>query len=105
SAAIQRAYEGAARIPLEVARRAAALLDPARVATEEGNANAASDGLSAAHALHAAAHAALANVSINAAGLKDEVVAGELGTEVDALKARADELLEAARAAFAARIA
>jgi formiminotetrahydrofolate cyclodeaminase len=61
--------------------------------------------VSAAHALHAAAHAALANVSINAAALKDEAVAGELRSEVDALGVRADELAAAAREAFTARIA
>jgi formiminotetrahydrofolate cyclodeaminase len=101
SAAIQRAYESAARVPLEVARRAVALLYAARTATELGNANAASDGLSAAHALHAATHSALANVAINAAGLKDETVAAELGDE---LGSRADELLAATRRAFAGRV-
>jgi formiminotetrahydrofolate cyclodeaminase len=104
-AAIQRAYEGAARIPLDVARRAVALMPAAAEATELGNANAASDGLSAAHALHAAAHAALANVAINVAGLKDESVAGELHAEADALTVRADALLLEAGSAFTARIA
>lgn len=105
SAAIQRAYDGAARVPLDVARRAADLLDVALATTERGNANAASDGLSAAHVLHAAAHAALANVSINASGLKDEARAGELRAAVDDLRVRADERLSAATAAFAGRIA
>lgn len=104
SAAIQRAYEGAARVPLEVARRAVGLLDAARIAAESGNANAASDGVSAAYALHAATHSALANVAINAAGLKDEEVARELGAEARELGERADELLAAARAAFVSRV-
>jgi formiminotetrahydrofolate cyclodeaminase len=104
SAAIQRAYEGAARVPLEVARRAVALMQAAAEATEVGNTNAASDGLSAAHALHAAAHGAIANVAINAAGLKDEDVAEELRSECDALTERADALLLEARLAFAVRI-
>jgi formiminotetrahydrofolate cyclodeaminase len=105
SAAIQRAYEGAARVPLVVARRAVGLMVLASATTEAGNANAASDGLSAAHTLHAAAHGAIANVEINAAGLKDESVAAELRSEVDALRRRADELLSETRSAFAARIA
>lgn len=103
-AAIQRAYEGAARVPLDVARRAVALMEGARLSTELGNVNAASDGLSAAHVLHAAAHCALANVAINASGLKDEIVAVELRREADGLGARADGLLSLARAAFASRI-
>jgi formiminotetrahydrofolate cyclodeaminase len=105
SAAIQRAYEGAARVPLEVARRAVDLLPAAAEVTEVGNVNAASDGVSAAHALHAAAHAALANVAINAAGLKDESVARDLRAEADSLAERADALLLEALSAFAARIA
>jgi formiminotetrahydrofolate cyclodeaminase len=105
SAAIQRAYEGAARVPLEVARRAVQLMPAAAEVTELGNVNAASDGLSAAHALHAAARAALANVAINAAGLKDESVARDLRAETDSLADRADALLGAARSAFAARVA
>jgi glutamate formiminotransferase/formiminotetrahydrofolate cyclodeaminase len=103
-AAIQRAYEGAARVPLDVARRAVALMEGARLSTELGNVNAASDGLSAAHVLHAAAHCALANVAINASGLKDEIVAVERRREADGLGARADGLLSLARAAFASRI-
>jgi formiminotetrahydrofolate cyclodeaminase len=105
SAAIQRAYEGAARVPLEVARLAVELMHAAAEATELGNANAASDGLSAAHALHAAANSALANVAINAAGLKDRAIAGELTAEAEELKARAEDRLSSARVAFAARIA
>lgn len=105
SAAIQRAYEGAARVPLEVAGRAVDLMELATGATERGNANAASDALSAAHVLHAAAHCALANVAINAAGLKDETLVRELRSEIDSLRARADERLSSARHAFAARVA
>jgi formiminotetrahydrofolate cyclodeaminase len=66
--------------------------------------NAASDGLVAAHALHAAAHSALANVDINAAGLKDETIARDLRSEAASLKARADALLGEAQGAFAERM-
>lgn len=104
SAAIQRAYDGAAQVPLEVARRAVEQLDVALAVTARGNANAASDGVSAAHILHAAVHAALANVAINASGLKNEVRAGELGRERAQLGAWADERLSEAETAFAARI-
>ncbi|MGZ5353898.1 MAG: glutamate formimidoyltransferase [Actinomycetota bacterium] len=105
SASIQSAYEGAARVPLVVAQRAVAMLHLARTSIEHGNVNAASDGLSAAHALHAATHSALANVSINIAGLKDAALAAEFRAEVDALKARSEGLLFSAQTAFAVRIA
>jgi formiminotetrahydrofolate cyclodeaminase len=91
SAAIQRAYEGAARVPLEI--------------TEIGNVNAASDGLVAAFALHAATYSALANVEINVAALKDETDARELRGETEALKTRAEALLSETKAAFSARLA
>ena len=105
SVAIQRAYEGAARVPLELAQRAVMLMNVAKATIEHGNANAASDGLSGALALHAAAHAAIANVAINAASLKDEAVASELRAEIAALRGRAEGLLSTAQMAFAARVA
>lgn len=105
SAAIQRAYEGAARVPLEIAQRAVDLMESAKSATELGNANAASDGLVAALALHTATHSALANVEINVAALKDETIARELRGETEALKTRAEALLSETKAAFSARLA
>ena len=105
SAAIQRAYEGAARVPLEIAQRAVDLMDSARATTELGNVNAASDGLVAAHALYTATFSALANVEINVAALKDEAVARELRGETEALKTRAEALLSETKAAFSARLA
>jgi methenyltetrahydrofolate cyclohydrolase len=105
SAAIQRAYEGAARVPLEIAQRAVDVMDSAKAATELGNVNAASDGLVAAHALYTAAYSALANVEINVAALKDEAVARELRGETEALKTRAESLLSETKAAFSARLA
>jgi formiminotetrahydrofolate cyclodeaminase len=87
-----------------VAQRAVALMPSATTATELGNPNAASDGLSAAQMLQAAAQCAIANVRINAAGLKDETTAASMVAEVQALAARAERLLADAMAAFAARI-
>jgi formiminotetrahydrofolate cyclodeaminase len=105
SAAIQRSYEGAARVPLEIAQRAVDLMDPARATTELGNVNAASDGLVAAHALYTATFSALANVEINVAALKDETVARELRGETEALKTRAEAFLSETKSAFSARLA
>jgi len=104
SAAIQRGYETAAAVPLEIAQRAVALMRLAREVTEIGNVNAASDGASGAQMLFAATRCAILNVEINEAALKDEAKATALGAEVDALRERAADLLAAADRAFAARV-
>ena len=54
SQAIQEGYSAAAEVPLEIAKRAAELMELAREATEIGNAAASSDGACAAQALSAA---------------------------------------------------
>ena len=71
SKAIQAGYESAARVPLEIAKRAAELMELARETTEIGNAQAASDGACAGQALASAVWCATYNVEINAAALKD----------------------------------
>jgi formiminotetrahydrofolate cyclodeaminase len=101
---IQEAYEGAAAVPLEVARRAVELMAVAEDATAMGNPNAASDGSSAGSMLYAATLAAIANVRINAAGLKDEARGQALVAECDTLRRRADELLAQIEEAFLLRL-
>jgi formiminotetrahydrofolate cyclodeaminase len=105
SQAIQRGYETAAVVPLECARHAAALMELAAEVTRDGNAQAASDGSSAAQCLSAAVWCATYNVEINAAALKDRGSAQSLRDEVSALRANARALLDASNAAFAERIA
>ena len=104
ASAIQEAYVGAAEVPLEVARRAVDLLELAEDATAMGNANAASDGYSAAAALFAGALCAIANVEINASGLRDEPRRLELRDACAALRARADGLLIDTQTAFELRL-
>jgi glutamate formiminotransferase/formiminotetrahydrofolate cyclodeaminase len=101
--AIQRGLAGAADVPLRVARLATSGLDLAREVTEVGNANAASDGAAGAQLLAAAANAALANVEINAASIKDAALAERLRAEAGQLRGRVAEALEAVQAAFRAR--
>ena len=72
--------------------------------TGNGNANAASDGSSAAQCLSAAVWCATYNVEINAAALKDQPKAQALRDEVSALRANAQALLDTANVAFADRI-
>jgi formiminotetrahydrofolate cyclodeaminase len=104
SQAIQQGYESAAEVPLEIARRAAELMELARETTEMGNANAASDGACAAQALSSAVWCATYNVDINAAALKDQSEATALRDEVSALRANAQALLDATNAAFGSRL-
>jgi formiminotetrahydrofolate cyclodeaminase len=105
AAAIQRGYLAAAKVPLEIARASASLMPLALETVERGNVNAASDGVSAAQMLFAGTECAIYNVQINAAALKDEAAAAALRDEVAALEGTAEELLAAANAAFAARLA
>jgi len=104
-AAIQAAFAGAADVPMEVARRASALLDEAAEIIAKGNPDAASDGMSGAAMLHAGVLCALANVSINAGSLKDAALAERLRSQAAELSASADRALSAARGAFAERTA
>lgn len=104
SQAIQQGYEDAAQVPLEIARRAAELMELAREATEIGNAQAASDGACAAQSLSSAVWSATYNVEINAAALKDQARARALRDEVSSLRASAEALLDATHAAFGARL-
>jgi formiminotetrahydrofolate cyclodeaminase len=102
--AIQRGLEHAASVPLEIARRAVDLMELAEDATAMGNPNAASDGMTAASMLLAAVIGARANVEINASSLKDEARRHALIEECDAIRERADMLLEQCREAFGLRL-
>jgi methenyltetrahydrofolate cyclohydrolase len=102
--AIQDAYEAAAAVPLGLAKRSADLMEVAEDATALGNPHAASDGYSAGALLFAATLAALANVRINAAGLKDEAKSRGLVDEADALRERAAGLLSQIEEAFLLRL-
>jgi len=102
---IQEAYEAAAAVPLELAKRSVELMDLAEDATATGNPHAASDGYSAGTLLFAAALSAMANVRINATGLKDEAKEQGLVDECAALRERADVLLHQIEEAFLLRLA
>lgn len=102
--AIQLAFEDAASVPLQVAERAAEMVDLGREAIEIGNENAASDGLSAAYLLFAAVECAAANVLINAASLKDEAKRAELLAAVERVRVIARRDVDAAASAFSAKV-
>ena len=102
---IQEAYEGAAAVPMDLATRAVDLMELAEDVTAMGNPNAASDGYSAGALLYAGALCAIANVRINAAGLKDEARGTSLSEACDALRERGDALLQQIEEAFLLRLA
>ena len=102
---IQEAYEAAAAVPLQLAAGAVKLMELAEDATALGNPHAASDGYSAGTLLYAAALSAMANVRINAAGLKDRSKGQGLVDECDILRERADTLLQQIEEAFLLRLA
>jgi glutamate formiminotransferase/formiminotetrahydrofolate cyclodeaminase len=102
--AIQRAMAGAAEVPLETARAAVELMEPALEVTEAGIPTAASDGAAAAELLAASCRAAVRNVEINAAALRDQDVAAALRQESRRLLARADESAAIATEAFTKRL-
>ena len=100
STTLQKSLERAADIPLEVARRAVYLMALAEETLTSGNPNAASDALSAATSLHAAALSALANVDINAITFIDKTRQQELSDSANALRHRAQSLLRDVSEAF-----
>ena len=87
-AAIQKALEGAAQVPLETARLAAKAFSDAREAAPLCTPHVASDAACAAHLLTAAVRCAVENVRINTSALKDRAAAKRLDEEADELIAR-----------------
>ncbi|MEP7059115.1 MAG: cyclodeaminase/cyclohydrolase family protein [Actinomycetota bacterium] len=104
SAAIQTGYLDAARVPMEIASKAVALMEVAVEATATGNPAAASDGWSGAGCAYASVLCAMANVEINAAMIKDEMARASLLEEVTSVRARAEALLREGQTAFQLRI-
>lgn len=102
--ALQAGLEGAAEVPLMVARRAVYVMGLAVEATTFGNPNAASDGLSGAAALYAATLAALANVRINAFAFVDQTRKVELLDDCARLRERANAVLADVEEAFTGRV-
>ena len=97
SAAIQEATAYAAQVPLEVARRACALMPRIAEVARRGNQNAVTDACVAMLSARNAVLAALLNVRINLSSLKDQALVARLQAEADELEqqatAREQELL------------
>jgi glutamate formiminotransferase/formiminotetrahydrofolate cyclodeaminase len=99
TAAIDAALLGAAAVPLETARQAAAVARLARRAAQAGNRNAVSDAATAALLAETAATAAAYNVEVNVKSLSDPARGEDLVEEARSLVAAAGEAAEGAEAA------
>jgi glutamate formiminotransferase/formiminotetrahydrofolate cyclodeaminase len=91
--AMTEASREAARVPLEVARRAVKAMEGAMEVADKGNPNSLSDAGVAGLAGFAAAKGAVYNVYINLPSLPDGSEKEEMKTEADVLSGQAEELL------------
>lgn len=85
SAQIQTATKIAAEIPLEVARKAYAMMDIIEDVAKNGNQNAITDACVAMMTARTAVLSAILNVRINLASLKDEEYVKRLSDEIEQL--------------------
>ena len=93
---IQEAIKHAARVPLEVARNALAVIELAGQAIQKGNKNAASDGAVAAMNARTGALAAIYNVKINLGSINDDIFVDKMAQEVKELENQVVEMENAA---------
>jgi len=90
SATIQAALHEAIRVPLNVARDCAELLDMAQFVAQRGNPSAVSDARVASLLAEAALRGAAYNVQINLSSLKDTAFADRTRDEVEGLLMKAE---------------
>jgi glutamate formiminotransferase / formiminotetrahydrofolate cyclodeaminase len=83
---MQHALHAASLVPLEVAERAAELLQCFRQLDPISNPNLKSDLQTGVHMAHAAICGALANVAVNLKSIKDEAFSNELQKRIDAVE-------------------
>ena len=83
---IQAATKIAAEVPLEVARKAYALMELIEAVAEKGNQNAVTDACVALMSARTAVLGAILNVRINLTSLKDEQYVNKIKAEIDRLE-------------------
>ena len=83
TAQIQRAYEGAADVPLRIGQAAMEVIDLCIPVGEKGNTNVLSDVGVAVHMAYAALESAVINVNVNLPSLKDQDLVQRLRQEMD----------------------
>jgi glutamate formiminotransferase/formiminotetrahydrofolate cyclodeaminase len=103
AAAVETATRQAGEVPLRVAALAVQAAQLAEEMARLGNVNAATDAAAAALLARAAVEAAVLNVRVNAAGLKNEATAAQLRRDGDALQTQVAEIVSRATAVAAER--
>ncbi len=92
SAALQQALKAAAAIPLEVAQTALEIMPLAKLAVQYGNKNTVTDGVISAMMARTAVLAALCNVKINLASIKDADYVAKTASQVQKLEQAAVQM-------------
>lgn len=92
--AIQKAFKGAAEVPLEVAGKCLEVLEVSAVLAEKGNKNAVSDAAVSALVARAGLQGALLNVKINLGSIKDREFNSRMLDRSEELDHESSELLE-----------
>ncbi|UCG90342.1 MAG: cyclodeaminase/cyclohydrolase family protein [Candidatus Heimdallarchaeota archaeon] len=95
STAIQQALQGAAEVPLEVAKLSFEALDLILAVAERGNKNAITDAGVAALFADSAIRGAIFNVKINILSIKDEEVKSKFKREIEEVLIQLDSKREA----------
>ncbi len=101
--ALEEATREAARVPLATAERAVKVLEFLTHIATAGNENALTDAAVAAAMARAAVQGAAQNVRVNAADLRDRVLAEQFREQIAALEGQAHELAEAVLGIVAGR--
>jgi glutamate formiminotransferase/formiminotetrahydrofolate cyclodeaminase len=102
-AAIQKATLTAARVPLEVSRKALEVIKLSAEAAELGNLNAISDAGSASALARAGLTGAGYNVRINLLGIPDDPAVSKMMTELAGIESQADEMITRIRTILTSR--
>ena len=89
--ALQNAFEKAASVPLDTARKCIEVLDTALVVAEKGNQNSITDSAVSALMADAGVRSAILNVKINLSSIKDQSFVEKTLQEIQELEKTADE--------------
>ncbi|WP_461206441.1 cyclodeaminase/cyclohydrolase family protein [Clostridium sp. DL1XJH146] len=88
--AIQKGYEEALQVPLELIEKIIRIYDYIFLAAEHGNKNVISDAGAACILLHSAIETSLLNIRINLNGIKDEVYLTKIKNTIEEFKQKND---------------
>ena len=103
SSEIQNGLRGAAEVPLATAEASANVLSLAKSLSVSANPSVISDLQTAAHLAYAGALGAIANVTINLEGMKDELYREQTQSRLDALQKQIENERSEALASISSR--